>query len=331
VKLNEIDLNKLTTFGAVADRSSVTLAAAALGRTRSAVSQSIAALEEALGLPLFHRIGKRLVLTPAGERLRDSVRESQRSLRAALDEIVDSGGELRGTVRVGLFLGFPRQRLVALLTRFGATYPRTAARIVFAPEDDLHRRLQLGRLDLTVSFRLPSRVRPHLLSSALFEEQLVLVTGGNFFAAGFTPAELEHTPVIDYYQSDPLIDRWLRHHCAGREIAPRVTVWAATTDLVLDLILAGAGVGVVPRYLVAGHLESGTLRILERKRRSSLTDTIWLNERRDPNRDRAHHAFRDTLLAEFAGGELRQFQTPDSKFQGEARNERRRPRRGAAD
>jgi DNA-binding transcriptional LysR family regulator len=317
VKLNGIDLNKLTTFGAVAERSSVTQAAAALGRTRSAVSQSITALEGALDLPLFHRIGKRLVLTPAGERLRDSVRESQRSLRAALDEIVDSGGEVRGTVRAGIFLGFPRQRLAALLTRFGTEHPRAAVRVVFAPEGDLNRRLQLGRLDLTVSFRLPSRVRPHVRSSALFEEQLVLVSGGTFFRNGFSIAELERTPVIDYYQSDPLIDRWLRHHCAGQDVAPRVTVWAATTDLVVDLIAAGAGVGVVPHYLVAAHVANGTLRILERRRRG-LTDTIWLNERRDAKRDRAHGAFRDSLLQEFAAGdgEHRERKIPNSRRHG---------------
>ena len=299
MKLNDIDLNKLTTFLAVAERSSVTQAAGELGRTRSAVSQSVSALEQTLGQPLFHRIGKRLVLTPAGERLRDSVRDSRLALQAALEEIVDSGGEVRGTVRVGIFLGFPRQRLAAVLTRYGAANPRASVRIVFAPEDDLNRRLQRGRLDLTVSFRLPSRDQPRVHSRALFEEDLVLVSDAARFASGFAVDELAHTPVIDYYQSDPLIDRWLRHHCAGRELAPRVSVWAATTDLVVDLILAGAGVGVVPRYLVAEHVASGRLRILERRRRK-LTDTIWLNERRDSHRDAAHRAFCAVLLREFA-------------------------------
>lgn len=296
MKLNNFDLNKLAIFLLVAERASVTQAAAELGRTRSAVSQSLGSLEQALGVPLFHRIGKRLVLTPVGERLRDSVRTSQRSLRGALAEIVDSGDVVRGVVRVGIFLGFPRQRLTDVVARFGAAHDEASLRLVFAPEQDLNQRLQRGRLDLTVSFRSPVGDRLHIDSSPLFAEELVLVSGPRFFARGFAVEELARTPVIDYYQSDPLIDRWLRHHCPGREIERRVSVWAATTDLVVDLVLAGAGIGVVPRYLVDTHVASERLRILRRRRRE-LSDTIWLNQRRDTYRDTAHRAFCQALLS----------------------------------
>lgn len=296
MKLNNFDLNKLATFLAVAERGSVTSAAAELARTRSAVSQSVAALEQNLGLPLFHRIGKRLVLTPAGERLRDSARTSQQVLQSALEEIVDSGGSARGAVRAGIFLGFPRRRLAEVAQRFSAAHPRASLRFVFAPENDLHRRLLRGRLDLSVSFRSPGAENSRIRSRALFKEELVLVSGDAYLREGLTPAELERTPLIDYYQSDPLIDRWLAHHYPGRRIERRVAVWAATTDLVLDLILAGAGAGVVPRYLVAETVASGRLRLLRRKRRD-LADTIWLNERRDAYRDAAHRAFCELMLA----------------------------------
>src|SRR6266478_4852838 len=72
--LKELDLNKLHVFAAVAEHGGVSRAAAELGRTPSAVSQSVTALEDALGVKLFDRIGKRLVLTRGGQLLHADVR-----------------------------------------------------------------------------------------------------------------------------------------------------------------------------------------------------------------------------------------------------------------
>jgi DNA-binding transcriptional LysR family regulator len=293
-----LDLNKLHTFLRVADRSSVTAAARELGRTRSAVSQSVGALEQSLGVRLFHRVGRRLILTTAGERLRDGVRASENQLRGALEEVLDVGGEVRGVVRIGVFLGFPRLRLADLVARFAKEHRQVSLRIVFAPEADLNRRLLRGRLDLTVSFRPPGEAMSRLHSIELFEEELVLVSGHKYLDAGFDPGALMQTPVVDYYQSDPLIGRWLRHHCPDRQPEVRVAVWAATTDLVVELIVNHVGVGVVPRYLVEPLVKRKRLRILGTTH-SALTDTIWLNELHDPYRDSAQRRFRAAVLEEF--------------------------------
>jgi DNA-binding transcriptional LysR family regulator len=76
VKLTDLDLNKLSVFLVVADSGGVGKAAKRLGRTSSAVSQSISGLETALGAPLFDRVGKRLVLTRGGQTLRERVAAS---------------------------------------------------------------------------------------------------------------------------------------------------------------------------------------------------------------------------------------------------------------
>jgi hypothetical protein len=68
MRLHNLDLNKLHVFGAVVEQGGVGSAAAHLGRTPSAVSQSVSALEGGLGVKLFDRVGKRLVLTWSKER-----------------------------------------------------------------------------------------------------------------------------------------------------------------------------------------------------------------------------------------------------------------------
>lgn len=297
MKLNDLDLNKLHVFLAVAELGGISAAARQLGRTRSAVSQSVSALEAALGVALFDRVGKRMLPTRPGRRLHEQAREYQRGLQRVVDELSDEDGEVRGLVRIGLFLGFPRVRFATFLTRFRAQHPRASVRIVFAPQDDLQRRLLANRLDYTLSFHSPES-GARLEATRLFEQKLVLVSGARFFRRGFSVDELPQVPVVDYYQSDPLIERWLAHHVGAAAPRPEVQVWAATTDMVLELVLGGAGVGVVPDSLIAPYVKQRRLRVLGTKKRE-LTDFIWLNEPRGAHRDATLTAFREAALSAF--------------------------------
>jgi DNA-binding transcriptional LysR family regulator len=299
MKLNMLDLNKLHVFIAVAERGGVSGAAAQLGRTPSAVSQSVSGLERALGAKLFDRVGKRLVLTRGGRLLYEHLRESHAALQLAVDTVVDAGGAVHGAVRIGVYLGFPRLRLAGFLSRFAARHPLVQLRVVYAPQQDLDARLLRNGLDFAFALRPRRDAGPRIESTTLFEERLVLVASRRFFRRGFSLAELARTPVIDYYQSDPLIERWLAHHFGAQAVAPRVAIWAATTDLVLDLVLHHAGVGVVPQYVAAPELRRRRLRVV-RPPRAALTDFIWLNELRGAYRDRTLTVFRDAVLREFA-------------------------------
>lgn len=297
MKLNDLDLNKLHVFLAVAELGGISAAARRLGRTRSAVSQSVSALEASLGVALFDRVGKRMLATRAGRRLHEQAGEYQRGLQRVVDELSDEGDEVHGLVRIGLFLGFPRVRFARFLTRFRARHPRASVRVVFAPQDDLERRLLANRLDYTLSFHTPES-GGRLAATRLFEQKLVLVSGARHFRRGFDAAELTRVPVIDYYQSDPLIERWLAHHVGAAAPRPDVQIWAATTDMVLELVLDGAGVGVLPDSLVAPYVKRRRLRILG-TREHDLTDFIWLNEPRGAHRDATLRAFRDAAVEEF--------------------------------
>lgn len=297
MKLNDLDLNKLHVFLAVAELGGVSPAARRLGRTRSAVSQSVSALEAALELALFDRVGKRMLLTRPGRRLHEQTREYQRGLERVIGELSAASGEVRGLVRIGLFLGFPRVRFASFVTRFRTMHPRASVRIVFAPQDDLERRLLANRLDCTFSFQTPES-GGRLVATRLFEQKLVLVSGPRYFRRGFSTDELPSVPVVDYYQSDPLIERWLAHHVGAGAPRPDVQIWAATTDMVLELVLDGAGVGVVPDSLVASYVKRRRLRVLSPRGRE-LTDFIWLNEPRGAYRDAALTAFREAAIEAF--------------------------------
>ena len=299
MRLNNLDLNKLHTFAAVAERGGIGTAAGELGRTPSAVSQSVSALEAALGLKLFDRVGRRLVLTRGGQLLHAHLREHHGALQRTIDGLVNAAGEVHGLVRIGVYLGFPRLRLAAFLTRLRARHPRLQVRVVYAPQEDLNARLLRNRLDFAFALQPRSAAHAQLASTQLFEEALLLVASRRFFRRGFSLEQLARTPVIDYYQSDPLIERWLGHHYPASTVRPGVAIWAATTDLVLDLVLNHAGVAVLPRDVAAPYLRRRRL-VAQRTPRAALTDWIWLNEPRDAYRDRTLEVFREAVLHELS-------------------------------
>lgn len=308
MRLDDLDLPKLRTFAAVAEAGSVSAAARRLDVTRSAVSQSLAGLETQLGLPLFHRVGRRLVLTPEGELLRRRWSDARDALQGALDELAGQERTVRGPVRLGLFVGFPSARLAPLLADFARAHPAARLRLRFAGATELSGALLAGRLDFVMAldrWQSDGRIR----SRRLFEQELVLVAAPRVYGrlAAFDPEALSETPIVDYYRSDPLVVRWLRHHWrvsatrARRKV--RVATWAATTDLVLELVLRGAGAGVLPLQVAARHVARGRLRVVETGR-PALRDTIWLLELRTARRSAALDAFRERaarVLGETAG------------------------------
>jgi DNA-binding transcriptional LysR family regulator len=276
VNLNDVDLRKLRAFRAVVERGGVSPAARALAVTSSAVSQALGGLEETLGVRLFHRVGKRLVPTRAAERLQRRVVEVDRLLSEAVTEIADEKRVVRGPVRVGLFVGFPRTVLARFLRGFSARYPEVEIQVVYAAQAELADRLLRGRLDLAFALRPSHAHRGTIRATRVFAQELVLAASKRHFDARFDLRRLEATPIVDYYRQDPLIDVWVRHHFGRRPRRLDVRVWAGTTDLVLELVLEQVGVGVLPRSLLAtGRARS--LRVVSSDK-SELQGAVWLHE-----------------------------------------------------
>jgi DNA-binding transcriptional LysR family regulator len=296
--LHEIDLNKLATFFAVAEHGGVSSAARRLGLTRSAVSQSLSRLEASLEVQLFHRVGRGLVPTREGELLRARLAEYQGQLETTLREITHEDREVRGLVVVGLFLGFSRLRLSRLLEGFLRAHAEARVRVVYGSREDIHERLLQGRVDFAFSLRPRGGKRGPVRSSRLFEQELVLVGVPALVGSASTLEELTRLPVVDYYQGDPLIERWAGHHFRVRSPRFRVRAWAATTDLVLELVLQRAGIAVLPRDLVEPQVRRRRLRRIETAR-PELRDEVWLDELHGPWRSPRLEAFREAVLEAF--------------------------------
>jgi LysR family cyn operon transcriptional activator len=297
---SRVDLNKLRTFFVIAEQGGVSAAASRLALSRSAVSHSLAALESSLGVLLFDRVGKRLVLTREGSLLRRAYGDAEGRIGEALDAIGQEASEVRGWIRLGLYPGFSRFRLAGLLGRFLAEHAGARCRLVHGSRSELLAGLLEGRLDFALSLRphdpaVASRVR----STRLFEQSLVLAVSPSLRPRARGVDAIHALPLVDYFRSEPLIDRWISHHYGRRSrraSRDNVRAWVGSgTDLALELCCRGVGACVLPLDLVAPYRKRGELRVI-RGPKAALQDGIWLNQLAGTRTSPIQSAFQEALL-----------------------------------
>jgi LysR family glycine cleavage system transcriptional activator len=143
-----IPLNALRTFEAVASRLSFARGAEALNVTPAAVSSQIRALEERLNLPLFHRQGRQISLTEAGQKLLPGVQRGLAELRQAVQEVSQDRSE--GVLNVSMMPSILQKWLMPRLSGFYNAEPNIDLRInvdnalVNFDLSDMHAAVRLG-------------------------------------------------------------------------------------------------------------------------------------------------------------------------------------------
>jgi len=86
------------------------------------------------------------------------------------------------------------------------------------------------------------------------------------------------------------MQKWLYLHYQKRPKKIPIRVFAATAEMVLALVREGAGVGVVPAYLVPRGDKANDVRVI-RPTSKRVTDYIWLLQKNEPNKSALHNAF----------------------------------------
>ena len=172
-----MELRQLKTFKAVADLRSFHKAAHAVHYAQSTVSAQIMNLEEDLGVYLFERLGRRIMLTEAGERLYQyacKMLELAETARNELDEKTHMTGSL--TIRVPE--SFCVHRLTPVIALFRDRMPRVKLRFITCAQETLARDLRKGVTDL--AFLLAESIQSRDLSvEMLGTEQLVLIAASD--------------------------------------------------------------------------------------------------------------------------------------------------------
>lgn len=289
-----MDWDKLKVFHAAAQKGSFTHAGEDLGISQSAVSRQVHALEQQIGVALFHRHARGLLLTEQGERLFTTTREIARELQTVQSALLDSRDRPRGTLRVTTTIGLGSTWLSARIKDFVELYPEVNLTLIF---DDYELDLAMREADIAIRWRQP--VQPDLVQRRLFKVHFHVYASRGYIERFGQPeslADLDHHRIVSFGPSPPpyLSDlNWLEK--AGRPPdKPRDASVRINNILALkSAVAAGTGVGVLPDFIVE---DDDTMVRIELGAEAPNYDLYFVYAEELRNSARVQ-AFRDFILA----------------------------------
>ena len=297
MKLNGLDLNKINVFMSIVKHQGFKGAAEELDLTRSALSQSIASLETVLGVALFHRVGIKLIPTKAAEKFFAEMNLYQTNLQHALSGLIGKKGKASGTLRIGAYLEFAKSKMMPALEEFLSSHPNAQIKFTFDSPSRLDRLLESHKIDLSISV-FPHASIHKVYSQKLYQEELVMVASSKLVPERAKAVHLHDIPVIDYYPSHQLFKRWTKLHFKSRALKTPVRAYAASADMVMEMVKRGLGMGVVPRYVFESSGRSSDVQVIQPSDKR-LYDYIWLNEPKQTQKSLVHQTFTSLLTSRF--------------------------------
>ena len=254
-----VTLRQLRTFKAVADLNSFSLAAQKLRLSQPSVSYQVKELEEALGLPLLDRLGKRVQMTEAGTMLYGYARRTLDLLDEAALALEEMRGIKRGNLRVGASTTVGIYLLPAALGAFKKLHPGLVISLEIGTRARVQEQVLRNELDLAV-------VGPALKDSELTilpflsDELAVVAPAGHRLAGrhGLSLKDLQHQPFV---MREPASgSRWSLEK-AARKAGAKLTVAMelGSNGAIKHAVESGLGLAVLSRYACALELAGGRL------------------------------------------------------------------------
>ena len=290
------DFNRLRVFFHVKREGSVSAAARELHVTQSAVSQSLAKLEDELGVQLFVRRHRALVPTPAGLRLDAIVAPFVAELQGGLQAIDRERHELFGVLRIGAPVVFGSHRLPPILAEFRRRHPGVGFAVSLGHPSVILPQLEAGQLDLAFADVYDDRVaaRAGLDVQPLLDEALILVGAPVYEASVLrgqaTFKRLATADFIAYHPSAPAVHGWFRHHFQKSPANLRIAVSVESVQAVAAAAEAGMGFALVPAHAAEPAIARGAL-VSVRTRRRPITNAVSLVRVLDKVPSRTERAF----------------------------------------
>jgi DNA-binding transcriptional LysR family regulator len=249
-----MDWDKLKTFHYAAETGSLTAAAEKLGVSQSSVSRQIAALESGIGVPLFQRHARGLLLTGPGMTLREFTREMSGAAMIAESTLKDAREKVIGDLKVTAPVAFGSTWLAPRLVHFADSYPETRVQMLL---DDGE--LDLLKLEAECAIRLWAATHADLIQRKLLEVHVSLYASPAYLAKHGAPTsvdDLDEHRIIAYQQGIPTPMKeldWAQR--AGREDSkPRAPLLEINNVYgMLQAVESGFGIASVPDYMARGN------------------------------------------------------------------------------
>jgi DNA-binding transcriptional LysR family regulator len=259
----DFTVHQLTIFRTVAQHLSYTKAAEVMYLSQPAVSQQIRSLEQVLGLRLFARSGRGIVLTPAGQ---EFLRHTERML-TLLAETVPVVREIhtlaRGSVLVGASTSAGTYVVIPLLGAFHARYPRIHITLMVVDRHSIEEYLLTHQVDLAVMSLVERQDR--FVMEPLMPHELVIIASPSHRFAGHSELTLQDLQQEMFLMREQgSVTRLVtEQHFAQAGVPLQTSLELGSIEAIKQGVVALLGIAVVPRESVMLEIASGDLTILD--------------------------------------------------------------------
>jgi DNA-binding transcriptional LysR family regulator len=247
-------------FLSAAELGSFSKAAARIEVKTSTVSRYITELERDLGIALFNRSTRGLVLTEGGRVFREQAMGVVKSLEEAREVTSSLNRSPRGRLRVTMPCSFGRRHVIRHLPDFMDRYPKIDVDVVMTDEV-----LNIIESGIDLAIRIGVLPDSQLMARQLAAHRRVVCASPAYVAQHGAPASPAELAVHDSLRF-PLAadDRWRlvnRAHATKEEVAVtmRGRLRVDDTEAVLDLAMAGRGIALLPTWAIGDALRDGRL------------------------------------------------------------------------
>ncbi len=271
-----MDLRQLEIIRAIAESGSFTAAGEKLHVSQSAISRQILLLEDELGEPVFHRIGRRIRITPAGESLLQLSNRVFQDLQETVSAISDKQESLRGTMRLVGGMTVCLYVFPALLAEVRRAHPNLDLKITVGSAERSIAMLRSGAGDLGL-ITLPVEASD-LVSVPVLREELLLITYPAHPLAKkrqITPADLTRQPFI-LFETGSITRRIVEQFFMGERIDPEIVMETENVEIIKAMVRHGLGISIIPWQAAADDVRTGQLCCTRIAGHALHRETGWL-------------------------------------------------------
>lgn len=233
-------------FIAIAETQNLTVAAQRVHSSQPTLSRFVTRLEREVGVALFDRVGRRLVLNRYGEVLLDRSRRAASQMEAAHREIDELRAPSQGAVRLAFLHSFGVSLVPELISAFRADHPHVRFTLTQDAAATVVDGVVAGASDLAIV--APRPMRTDMAWAPIADQKLALVVAAGHRFAGrdriglAEAADKEFIVMAHGYGMRRIFDEL----CAAADITPAIAFEASELATIAGLVAAGLGVGVVP-------------------------------------------------------------------------------------
>jgi len=244
-----MDWDRLRIFHIVADAGSFSHASEDLYTSQSAISRQISNLEYEIGIPLFHRHPRGLILTEQGELLYKRTRTIINIIKEAEFELTDSKERPSGDLSVTTTVGLGANWLSPRLGDFTSQYPEINLELRLTDAE-----LDIGMREADVAIRFHKPQQLDLIQRRLFTVHFHLFASPEYLEENGTPnkvGDLKSHKIITYGKAPEYLKEinWLENITREYKIKPIVKI--ANINALQRAASAGIGIVLLPDYLVS--------------------------------------------------------------------------------